>query len=48
MSEEPQAAQAHYICGFWRQRSFGRDILELLVYYLMPNKCKHLKDMKSS
>ena len=24
------------------------DILELLVYYLMPNKCKTLKDMKSS
>ena len=27
---------------------FGRSILELLVYYLMPNKCKNLKDMKSS
>jgi len=28
---------------------FGRNILELLVYYLMPNnKCKNLKDMKSS
>ena len=23
--------------------SFGRNILELLVYYLMPNKCKNLK-----
>ena len=28
------------ICGFGLQRSFGRNILELLVYYLMPNKCK--------
>ena len=36
------------ICGFGLQRSFGRNILELLVYYLMPNKCKNLKDMKSS
>ena len=27
---------------------FGRSILELLGYYLMPNKCKNLKDMKSS
>ena len=27
-------------CGFGLQRSFGRNILELLVYYLMPNKCK--------
>ena len=27
---------------------FGRNILELLVYYLMLNKCKNLKDMKSS
>ena len=35
------------ICGFGLQRSFGRNILELLVYYLMPNKCKNLKDMKS-
>ena len=26
--------------GFGLQRSFGRNILELLVYYLMPNKCK--------
>ena len=33
--------------GFGLQRSFGRNILELLVYYLMPNKCKNLKDMKS-
>ena len=32
--------------GFWLQRSFGRIILELFVYYLMPNKCS--KDMKSS
>ena len=32
--------------GFGLQRSFGRIILELLVYYLMPNKCS--KDMKSS
>ena len=24
------------------------NIPELLVYYLMPNKCKNLKDMKSS
>ena len=30
------------------QRSFGRNILELLVYYLMLNKRKNLKDMKSS
>ena len=36
------------LCGFGLQRSFGRNILELLVYYLMPNKCKNLKDMKSS
>ena len=28
------------MCGFGLQRSFGRNILELLVYYLMPNKCK--------
>ena len=28
------------ICGFGLQRSFGGNILELLVYYLMPNKCK--------
>ena len=34
--------------GFGLQRSFGRNILELLVYYLMPNKCKNLKDTKSS
>ena len=27
---------------------FGRSILELLGYYLMPNKRKNLKDMKSS
>ena len=27
---------------------FGRNILELLVSYLMLNKCKNLKDMKSS
>ena len=27
---------------------FGRNILELLVYYLMLNKCKNLKDMKAS
>ena len=27
---------------------FGWSILELLGYYLMPNKCKNLKDMKSS
>ena len=27
---------------------FGQNILELLVYYLMLNKCKNLKDMKSS
>ena len=33
--------------GFGLQRSFSRNILELLVYYLMPNKCKNLKDMKS-
>ena len=36
------------MCGSVLQRSFGRNILELLVYYLMPNKCKNLKDMKSS
>ena len=34
--------------GFGLQRSFGQNILELLVYYLMPNKCKNVKDMKSS
>ena len=34
--------------GFGLQRSFGRNILELLLYYLIPNKCKNLKDMKSS
>ena len=28
------------ICGFGLPRSFGRNILELLVYYLMPHKCK--------
>ena len=28
------------MCGFGLQRSFGRNILELLVYYLMRNKCK--------
>ena len=28
------------ICGLGLQRSFGGNILELLVYYLMPNKCK--------
>ena len=38
-----QAAQAHYV---WVRAS--EVILELLVYYLMPNKCKDLKDMKSS
>ena len=27
---------------------FGRNKLELLAYYLMLNKCKNLKDMKSS
>ena len=31
------------MCGLGLQRSFGRNILEILVYYLMPNKCKHLK-----
>ena len=36
------------MCGFGLQGSFGRNILESLVYYLMPNKCKNLKDMKSS
>ena len=35
------------MCGFGLQRSFGRNILELLVYYLMLNKRKNLKDMKS-
>ena len=34
--------------GFGLQRSFGRNIRELLVYYLMPKKCKNLKDTKSS
>ena len=28
------------VCGFGLQRSFGGNTLELLVYYLMPNKCK--------
>ena len=36
------------MCRSRLQRSFGRNILELLVHYLMPNKCKNLKDMKSS
>ena len=36
------------MCGFGLQRSFGRNILELLAYYLKPNKCKNLQDMKSS
>ena len=36
------------MCGFGLQRSFGRNILELLVYYLMLNKRKNLKDMNSS
>ena len=36
------------MCGFRLQRSFGRNILELLVYYLMLNKRKNLKDIKSS
>ena len=40
---KPQAAQAHYV-WFGLQR-FGRNILELLGYYLMPNN-KNLKDMK--
>ena len=44
---QSQAAQAHMF-EFGLQRSFGRNILELLVYYLMPNKCKNLKDTKSS
>ena len=35
------------MCALELQRSLGRNILELLMYYLMPNKCKHLKDMKS-
>ena len=34
--------------GLGLQRSSRRNILELLVYYLTPNKCKNLKDMKSS
>ena len=34
--------------GLGLQRSFGRNILELLVYYLMPNKCKTLKDIQCS
>ena len=36
------------ICEFGLRRSFGRNILELLVYYLMLKKRKNLKDMKSS
>ena len=36
------------MCRSRLQRSFGRNILELLVHYLMPKKCKKLKDMKSS
>ena len=31
------------MCGFGLQSLFGRNILELLVYYLMPNKAKMLK-----
>ena len=30
------------MCGFGLQRSFGRNILELLVYYLMLNKRKKI------
>ena len=30
------------ICGFGPQRSFGRNILELLVYYLMLKKRKKI------
>ena len=41
-----QPKRTMFGCGL--QRSFGRNILELLVYYLMPNKGKNLKDMKSS
>ena len=37
----------HTMCGFGLQRSFGLNILELLVYYLMPHKCKNLKDIWS-
>ena len=37
--DKPQAAQAHYL---WVRASevIWWEILELLVYYLMPNKCK--------
>ena len=46
---EPHHRQPkHTMCGFELQRSFCQNGLELLVYYLMPNKCKNLKDMKSS
>ena len=38
----------HASRGFGFQGSFGRNLLELLVYYLMSNKCKNLKDMKPS
>ena len=34
--------------GFGLQRSFGWNILELLMYYLMQINAKSLKDMKSS
>ena len=37
------------MCGFGLQRSFGRNILVWYwVNYLITNKCKNLKDMKSS
>ena len=45
---EQQRQPKRTMCGFGLQRLFGRNILELLVYYLMPNKCKNVKDMKSS
>ena len=37
------------MCGFGLQRSFSRNILVWYwVYYLTTNKCKNLKNMKSS
>ena len=43
----PQTAK-RTMYGFGLQRWFGGNILEVSVYYLMPNKCKNLKDIKSS
>ena len=40
---EQQRQPKRTMCGFGLQSLFGRNILELLVYYLMPNNAKILK-----